>query len=65
MKRYRYYCLMRPPAPGTIPRGAVEVEYWDARPYVDAIKHHAWGYVEYSRPLTDTEIGEYELCPAG
>lgn len=62
---HRYYCLQRPPAPGTIPRGVINIEYWDARPFVSEINHHAWGYVEYERKLTDAEISDYELAPAG
>ena len=25
---------------------------------------HAWGYLEYAKPLTEKEAGEYELKPA-
>ena len=25
---------------------------------------HAWGYLEYAKPLTEKEAGDYELKPA-
>lgn len=63
-KLYRYYCKYRPPAPGAVPRGAKECEFWDARPFVGEIGCHAWGYVEYDHPLDEKEIADYELAPA-
>ena len=63
-KVYRYYCLHRPPMPGTVPRGMVKIEDYGDRVAVKEIDRHAWGYVEYERRLSANEIGEYELAPA-
>ncbi len=60
-KKYGYYTLYRPPMPGAIPRGAVEMECLDDNPYAEDIRHNVWGKVWYDRPLTDQEIRDYEL----
>lgn len=64
MNRYRYYCIMRPPAPGTIPAGVREVEDYGERRYIPEIDRMAWGWVEYDRELTHAEIRGYELIRA-
>lgn len=65
-ERYRYYYLMRPPAPGCQPeRGLVEVKAFDRRTYIEEIAHGAWGWCEYSRALTTDEADDFELEPAG
>jgi len=57
---YRYYCRMRPPAPGAIPaEGIVHIGCYDRRVIVHDLP--AWGYVEYDRPLSEDEIEDYEL----
>lgn len=61
---YRYYCPMRPPGPGAIPRGATRIDYaGDDGTLVDEEGHviEAWGMVEYDHRLTDAEIVAYEL----
>ncbi len=59
---YAYYCLMRPPAPGAVPtRGLVEMESFDRRYYVEIVDRMAWGWVGYDRPLSPSEVDEYEL----
>lgn len=64
MKTYRYYTLNRPPMPGGIPKdGLLSVQCYDTRLLVIAINRWAWGYVEYSRPLTAEEISNHELAP--
>lgn len=61
---HRYYTLNRPPMPGGIPKdGLVRVYAYDTRLLVLSINRWAWGYAEYSRPLTAQEITEYELAP--
>lgn len=60
----RYYCIMRPPAPGAIPTGAHKIVIYDERMYVPEIDRMAWGWVEYAEPLTPAEISEYELISA-
>ena len=59
---YRYYCQFRPPMPGAIPRqGLDRVACYD---YKQAVGNdiYAWGYAEYTRPLTDDEIYHCELA---
>ena len=61
----RYYSTQRPVAPGTFPkRGAVSIQNFDARVYVDEIGREAWGYVEYERELDPTLAESYELVRA-
>ena len=62
MTVYRYYCKMRPPAPGAIPKRnliATVAKHID----IPGHNHFMWGYAEYLKPLTDEEIEEYELVP--
>lgn len=61
---YRYYTLYRPPMPGGIPAGAVNVQTMGSRPYIPEIGHSAWGYADYDRVLTQKEIRDFELAPA-
>lgn len=62
---YPYFCLMRPPAPGTVPtRGLVEMESFDRRSYVEIVDRMAWGWVGYDHPLSPSEVDEYELVSA-
>lgn len=60
---YHYYCIMRPAAPGTVPRPSevVNFKHFSERRYVAEIDRMAWGWVEYETPLTPMEISEYEL----
>lgn len=55
----RYAFLMRPPMPGAMPReGLMECrEISGTAPS----GHHAWGWAEYNRRLTDEEISHYDL----
>lgn len=61
--RYAYYTIMRPPMPGAIPQGSVEVKDFGDRIFVPEIERAAWGIAVYDRPLTEDEIWEYELQP--
>lgn len=64
MPIYRYLLLQRPPMPGSLPHGGLDrVETFYDKQYVCGSGHHAWGYAEYNRPLTDQEISDYELEP--
>ena len=58
---YRFYCRMRPPAPGAIPPGAVSVTEHLSRCYAPEIDRMVWGCVTYDRELTTCEIAEYDL----
>ena len=65
MAEYKYFCPMRPPQPGAVPKEGLQyVEFFKGRKYVFQIKEMAWGYVVYNRPLTAEEIADYELIPA-
>ena len=60
MKLYRYYCRMRPPMPGSVPRDGLDRVYsFDTRESVNGVE--AWGFAEYTRELTEKEIADYEL----
>ena len=60
---YRYLCTNRPPMPGGIPKGAVNVECFEPYRAEDPGGHPCivWGAVEYARKLTEDEISDYEL----
>ena len=64
--RWRYYCKMRPFAPGSVPAGKEVVDWADLDPneIIPEIEHGAWSWIEYGRKLTDQEIEDYELSPA-
>lgn len=57
----RYYCTARPPAPGAIPAGAVEVHAFKERRYIPEIDRMAWGWARYVEPLSGDVIHNYEL----
>lgn len=57
---YRYYCPFRPPMPGAVPMKDLEhAVMWDWPQSFDGVS--SWGYVEYTRCLTDKEVDDYEL----
>ncbi len=62
---YRYYSTQRPLSPGTYPRASenkvAEIQNFDNRQSVEEGKMQAWGYVEYTKPLTAKEMQDYEL----
>ena len=66
--RYRYYSTQRPVDIGTFPKPAgnapVEIYNYDGRIPVEDGSMLAWGYLEYARPLTEKEAGDYELRPS-
>ena len=63
---YRYYSIRRPVDIGTYPREAepVKIVNFDSRTPVEDGAFEAWGYLEYGSPLTDMQIGDYELRAA-
>lgn len=61
---FRYYCIMRPPAPGAIPKGALRAKSYSDRNYIPEIDRMAWGYVEYDEALTCDDIHNFELIAA-
>lgn len=57
-----YYSLLRPIDIGTLPRkDFTHYENFDIRTYVDSIGREAWGFVEYSKELTEDEMKTYSL----
>lgn len=60
---YRYLCMERPPAPGSVPKRNLH-EVIPGRISI-AGGGHAWGMAYYTEPLTDEEIEMYELEPYG
>ena len=59
MLRARYATRFRPPMPGAIPRnGLLEIKDEECH---TPTGHHAWGWAEYSRYLTEDEMRNYEL----
>lgn len=62
MTEHKYFCPMRPPQLGAVPKeGLLYVESFKAQKYVRCIGRLAWGYAVYSRPLTAGEVADYEL----
>lgn len=60
-KPKRYYCLDKPPMPGTVPRGMSDmVDFREVR-YIQEIGREACGYVEYFRRLTESEMDRFKL----
>ncbi|WP_301963491.1 hypothetical protein [uncultured Megasphaera sp.] len=51
--KYKYKCKYRPPTPGAVPRGVVEVD--------DNETSDSWGTVIYNRPLNERELSAYGL----
>lgn len=65
-KLYRYY-TRRPVDLGTFPKregSPVNIFNYDSRIPVEDGSIRAWGYVEYSKPLSQKDIDDYELTPA-
>lgn len=55
----KYACLMRPPGPGAVPNdGLRQVGFVSG---TAPSGHHAWGFVYYTRELTDEEMDHYDL----
>lgn len=57
-----YYSLLRPIDIGALPRkDFTYYENFEIRTYVDSIGREAWGFVEYSKELTEDEMETYSL----
>lgn len=64
--KYRYWLRLRPAMPGTIPTKNLDlIENFDSRRFVEEAGREVWGYVDYTAPLSDKEIWEYELIKGG
>lgn len=62
----RYYSIMRPVMPGSYPKKAAaqEIENFDEKTFCEEIGREAWGYIDYSEELTESEAADCELVPA-
>lgn len=62
----RYYSKLRPVSLGTYPKNNNYINHhnFDDRQFCDDIQDYAWGYVEYSHPLSKEEIDRYDLVDA-
>jgi hypothetical protein len=59
---YRYWLTLRPAMPGAIPtKGLERVVNYATRTYEGCIGRNVWGYVEYSRQLSDADVDDYDL----
>ena len=62
----KYYSTQRPISPGSIPGdGLANIENFGTPHFVPEISREAWGWAEYNRDLSENEISDYELVPAG
>ena len=59
----RYYSTQRPIMPGSYPcrDKVVSITNFDTRTFCEDIGLEAYGYIEYSEPLSESEAGNYEL----
>lgn len=63
---YRYWFVLRPPMPGAVPKRNLEnVTSFGKRTYRYEVNREVWGYADYSEPLTDKEVDEYDLVKGG
>lgn len=62
--KYRYYSTQRPFGPGTFPKkdGRETItNFYGGKIFCEEIGREAWGFIEYSEPLTEKEMRNYEL----
>ena len=63
--RYKYWLTLRPAMLGTIPtENLICIHNFDSRTYEEEAGREVWGYVEYSEPLSEKEVANYELIEA-
>lgn len=64
---YRYYSTQRPVDIGTFPKtenGPLYHVNFDKRESIEQGQFQAWGYLVYDAPLTEKQMGNYELRAA-
>lgn len=68
---YRYYSTLRPLMVGGIPFPkqpgesiTTIVNFEEGRTYCKDIDRPAWGYIEYTAPLDQQQVSDYELVQA-
>jgi len=62
---YKYYSTQRPVDIGTFPKTGsppARIVNFDERKQVENGLYLAWGYLVYGAPLTEKQIGDYELA---
>ena len=67
LETYKYYSTQRPVDIGTFPKFGnepIRIENFDNRIPVEDGAFRAWGYLEYSAPLTEKQADDYELRAA-
>jgi hypothetical protein len=66
-KVYKYYSTQRPVDIGTFPKtenGPAKIVNFDKREGVENGRFQAWGYLLYTKPLTEKQISDFELRAA-
>jgi hypothetical protein len=64
---FKYYSTQRPVDIGTFPKtggGPRDIVNFDRREAVEQGRFMAWGYLEYSAPLTEKQMDDYDLRAA-
>ena len=65
MIQYEYLCYERPPMPGAVPADGLTKTVFPPDGIdsitIKGVTYNCWGYVFYSRPLSSTELYDYEL----
>ena len=64
---YKYYSTQRPIDIGTFPKvgnDPISITNFDKREEVENGSFSAWGFLEYTAPLTEKQIDDYELRAA-
>lgn len=61
-----YYSTQRPILPGGFPNRekVAQIKNFDHRKFCEEIEREAWGFIEYSEPLTQEQAEAYELLSA-
>lgn len=69
MTYYRYYMLQRPPAPGAYPKpqgnSVIAAADFDGKTEIDSLGCYAWGYVDYSEPVSPYLLQRYDMAASG
>lgn len=60
---YGYYMCLRAPSPGAQPDEPLTSVSLAFRTWHEGICDDIWGWVCYTRPLTDAEVEQYDLLP--
>lgn len=63
---FRYYSVLRPVASDSVPKAAEATKIWnfDKKTFCQEINMEAYGYIEYSNPLSVRECAAFDLIEA-